>query len=72
MAHGNPHPKKTLTALDPLMLPTAASALSDCLAAVILAKVSGKEVPSATKVIAATDSLIPRQQPSTVATSPTM
>ena len=57
-AHGSPHPKNTFTALEPVMLPTAASALSDYLAAVILANVSGKEVPRATKVIAATDSLI--------------
>lgn len=54
------------------MFPTDSSALSDYFAAVILAKVSGNEVPRATTVIAATDSLIPKQQPKTVATSPTI
>jgi hypothetical protein len=53
------------------MLPTAASAFSDYYAAVLLAKVSGSEVPSATKVIAVTDSLKFITQPKTVATSPT-
>ena len=72
IAHGNPHPKKTFTAFEPLMLPTAASAFSDYLAAVILAKVSGKDVPRATSVMAATDSLIMSTQPRTVATSPTI
>jgi len=57
-AQGRPHPRKTLTAFDPLMLPTAASALADYLAAVILAKVSGRDVPRATRVMAATDSLM--------------
>jgi hypothetical protein len=72
IAHGNPQPKKTFTAFDPLIFPTASSALSDYLAAVILAKVSGSDVPRATTVMAATDSLIPMQQPKTVATSPTI
>lgn len=71
MAHGSPQPKKTLTAFDPVILPTAASALSDYLAAVILANVSGRDVPKATRVIEATDSLIYSTQPRTVATSPT-
>ena len=47
---------KTLTELDPVTLPIAESAYYDCLAAVILAKVSGNEVPIATKVMAVTDS----------------
>ena len=72
IAHGSPQPKKTFTAFDPLIFPTASSALSDYFAAVILANVSGSDVPRATTVIAATDSLIPRQQPKTVATSPTI
>lgn len=71
MAHGRPQPKNTFTAFDPLIFPTASSALSCCLAAVILANVSGKDVPRATTVMAATDSLIPMQHPNTVATSPT-
>lgn len=58
IAHGRPHPRKTFTAFEPLILPTAASAFSDYFAAVILAKVSGSEVPRATIVIAATDSLM--------------
>lgn len=58
MTQGRPHPKNTLTAFDPVMLPTAESAFSDYLAAVILANVSGKEVPNATKVMAVTDSLM--------------
>lgn len=72
MSHGRPQPRNTFTAFDPLMLPTAASALSDCFAAVILANVSGSDVPRATSVMAATDSLIDRTQPRTVATSPTI
>ena len=71
-AQGRPHPRKTLTAFDPLMLPTAASALSDYFAAVILAKVSGREVPMATKVIAVTPGLSPITQPMAVATEPTI
>ena len=55
IAHGNPRPKKTLTELEPVMFPIAASANSDVLAAVILAKVSGRDVPNATKVMAVTD-----------------
>jgi len=38
--------------LDPVTFPTAASAYLDVLAAVTLAKVSGREVPMATNVIA--------------------
>jgi len=38
--------------LEPVTLPTAASAYSHDLAAVMLAKVSGREVPMATMVIA--------------------
>ena len=70
--HGNPRPKKTLTAFDPVILPTAVSAYYECLAADIDAKVSGNEVPRATSVIAATDSSIPRAHPRTVANSPTI
>lgn len=51
---GRPRPTKTLTELEPVTLPMAVSAVSDYLAAVILAKVSGREVPMATKVMAVT------------------
>ena len=54
------------------MFPTAASALGEPLAAAIEAKVSGSDVPRATKVMAATDSSIPRVHPKTVANSPTI
>jgi len=53
------------------MLAIAASALAEFLAAFILAKVSGREVPRATRVIEVTDSSIPRTHPRTVANSPT-
>ena len=72
ITHGKPRPRKTLTELDPVTLPTAESAYSDDLAAVILAKVSGNEVPRATRVIAVTESGIPHTHPSIDATSPTM
>lgn len=61
-----------MTELEPVMFPIAESASDDSLAAVIEAKVSGREVPKATKVMAVTDSLMPREQPRIVATSPTM
>ena len=54
------------------MFPTAESAYFDVLAAVMLANVSGKEVPNATKVIAVTDGWIPSTHPRIVATSPTI
>ena len=52
ITHGRPRPKNTFTELDPVTLPTAESAYLDVLAAVILANVSGSEVPIATIVIA--------------------
>ena len=48
----------------PVIFPIAASAPSSCNAAVLLAKVSGKLVPSATIVIPATLALSPITQPS--------
>ena len=72
MTHGNPRPRNTLTELDPVTLPIASSAVSEFLAAVIDAKVSGKEVPKATNVIAVIDYLRPTTHPKTVAISPTM
>ena len=60
IAHGSPRPKNTFTLLDPVTLPMAESAdrpaYSEVLAAVILAKVSGNEVPRATRVMAVIDS----------------
>lgn len=50
----------------------AASANSDEVAAVILAKVSGSEVPTATRVIAVTASFKPSTHPRTLATSATI
>lgn len=72
MAHGSPRPKKTLTAFEPVIFPTAASAFGELLAALILANVSGSDVPRATSVIADTDSSMLRTHPKTVANSPTM
>lgn len=59
-----------MTEFEPVTFPIAASAVSIYLAAVILARVSGKDVPRATIVIAVTDSSIPALQPKIVATSP--
>lgn len=72
MTHGRPSPKKTFTQLEPVTLPTAESAYSEVLAAVILAKVSGREVPMATRVMAVTAPLRLMTQPKMVATSATM
>jgi len=71
MTQGRPSPKKTLTELDPVTFPTAESANFSAYAAAIEAKVSGREVPKATNVMAVTDGLIPKMQPNNVATSPT-
>eukprot|EP00960_Hanusia_phi_P036899 752592-Hanusia_phi.AAC.2 len=54
-SQGMPRPRKTLTQLLPVMLPRALSAVSSILMAIIEAKVSGTDVPSATTVIAVTD-----------------
>jgi len=70
-AHGRPSPKNTLTELDPVTFPIAESAYSEDLAAVILANVSGREVPRATRVMAVTDSSIPTTQPKSSAIYPT-
>jgi len=51
--------------------PTAASAYLSYLAAAIEAKVSGRDVPSATNVIAVMDGSIPRTHPKRLANSPT-
>ena len=72
MTHGRPRPRNTLTELDPVTLPTAESANLLSIAAVLDAKVSGSEVPMATKVIAVTPGGIPITQPRAPATCPTM
>ena len=66
-----PNPKKMLTLLDPVTLPIALSAYLLCWAACLLANVSGKDVPSATNVIAVAAFLSPITHPNKVATSPT-
>lgn len=71
MSQGRPIPRNTLTALDPVTFPTAASAYLELTAAALLANVSGREVPSATKVMAVTEILRPTAHPSRVAISPT-
>lgn len=72
ITHGRPRPKNTFTELDPVTFPTAESAYYEDCAATLLAKVSGSEVPIATKVIAVTDCSSPATHPKTVATSPTI
>lgn len=67
MSHGRPRPRNTLTELEPVTFEMAASAYLSCAAAVMEAKVSGRDVPRATKVIAVTDGLMPRTQPNSVA-----
>ena len=52
MVQGSPSPKNTLTELLPVTLPMELSAVFSVTAAILLAKVSGKDVPSATKVMA--------------------
>lgn len=56
-----------MTELDPVILPIASSAYFSPAAADIDAKVSGREVPRATKVMAVTEGLIPSTHPNTVA-----
>ena len=72
ITHGRPNPKKMFTEFEPVTFPTAESALSDVLAAVILANVSGREVPIATRVIAVICGSIPKTQPTNSATVPTI
>jgi len=72
MVQGIPKPRNTLTLLDPVMFPIAASAYGSLMAANLDANVSGMEVPSATNVIAVTDFYNPTTQPNMPAKSPTM
>ena len=72
ITHGSPRPRKTLTQFEPVTFPMAESAYVDYLQAVILANVSGNEVPKATKVIAVIEFGSPIAQPIYDATSPTI
>mmetsp|Transcript_126123 Transcript_126123/g.315197 ORF Transcript_126123/g.315197 Transcript_126123/m.315197 type:complete len:244 (+) Transcript_126123:199-930(+) len=67
---GSPRPRKTLTELLPVTLPTDASAYGSCSAATFDANVSGREVPKATSVMAVIESGRPTTQPSIDARSP--
>jgi hypothetical protein len=69
MAHAKPSPRKTLTELEPVTLVIAASAVGSCCVANLEAKVSGKEVPNATKVMAVTSFRRPTMQPKRLARS---
>mmetsp|Transcript_18943 Transcript_18943/g.48275 ORF Transcript_18943/g.48275 Transcript_18943/m.48275 type:complete len:234 (+) Transcript_18943:231-932(+) len=71
MSQGMPSPRKTFTALEPVTLPTAASANSSLRIASLLANVSGREVPTATKVMAVIASPRPITQPKSEEISPT-
>ena len=72
MTQGSPKPKNTLTELDPVTFPMAESAVGDDQAAILLASVSGSEVPMATSVMPATEGFKFSTHPRTVATSPTI
>ena len=61
-----------MTEFDPVTFPIAESAYSEFLAAVILAKVSGRDVPTATIVIAVIDGSNPITHPRRPATVPTI
>lgn len=50
--HGIPRPMNTLTELLPVTFPIALSAVFSDTAAILLAKVSGSDVPRATNVMA--------------------
>jgi len=67
ITQGRPRPRNTFTELEPVMLPIAESADSEFLAADMEAKVSGREVPRATRVIAVIESSMFISQPSRVA-----
>ena len=72
MTQGKPRPRNTMTELLPVMCPIASSAYFSLIAAVLLAKISGREVPRATKVMAVTSSFNPIRQPKIAARSPTI
>ena len=66
IVHGRPRPRKTLTEFDPVMLPSDASAFESWTAADIEANVSGRDVPSATNVMATMPLSRPTKQPKLV------
>ena len=68
---GRPSPRRTFTEFEPMTFPTAESAYYSWIAATLLAKVSGSEVPRATNVIAVMADGIPRIHPNRLANSPT-
>jgi len=72
MTHGRPRPRNTFTELEPVMFPIAESAYLEVWAAVLLAKVSGRDVPRATMVIALIEAGSPMEHPNIVATCSTM
>jgi hypothetical protein len=53
ISHGSPSPRNIFTELLPVTFPTALSAVFSLIAATLLAKRSGSEVPIETKVMAA-------------------
>lgn len=61
--HASPTPRKTLTALLPVIFPMAGSAVGSSSAAILLANVSGIDVPAATKLSAVTVSARPIVHP---------
>jgi hypothetical protein len=69
MHQGSPSPRKTLTELEPVMLPIELSAVGSWSAAMREASVSGSDVPSATRLMAATDGGMPMQHERTVVVS---
>lgn len=71
ITHGRPRPRNTFTELLPVIFPIALSAFFSPTAAAFEAKVSGKEVPRATKVMAVTLFFNPTRQPNMLARSPT-
>mmetsp|Transcript_26123 Transcript_26123/g.76602 ORF Transcript_26123/g.76602 Transcript_26123/m.76602 type:complete len:206 (+) Transcript_26123:863-1480(+) len=70
MVQGRPRPRKTFTELDPVTLPMDESAVGSPLAEAMDAKVSGRDVPRATNVIAVISSGMPSVHPSNPARSP--
>mmetsp|Transcript_44107 Transcript_44107/g.117034 ORF Transcript_44107/g.117034 Transcript_44107/m.117034 type:complete len:331 (-) Transcript_44107:940-1932(-) len=70
MHHGMPSPRNTLTELLPVTLPMLLSAVASWTAAVMEAKVSGRDVPMATTVIAVMESSQCSAQPNMLAKSP--
>merc|ERR1719352_72138 len=71
MSQGRPRPRNTLTELEPVTLPTELSPLFFTVLAILEAKVSGREVPRATKVMAVMASGRVSRQPKMLAMSAT-